>query len=52
MLKADEFRAQAVRCDELAAASKNTEAQGLYRQAADEWRLLAVQTERQERGFL
>jgi hypothetical protein len=49
MSKADDLRANAAECERKADVAKDLEAQRFFREAAIEWRNLALRAERQER---
>jgi hypothetical protein len=44
--KADEFRASAAECDNLADKAKDPEAKRMLREAADNWRKMSEQAQR------
>jgi hypothetical protein len=46
MNNADDFRAKATECDELAAKAGDPEAKRMLQEAADNWRVMAKQAER------
>jgi len=46
--KAEEFHAKAAECERKAQQAKDTEAKRLLREAADNWRSMASDAERQE----
>ena len=48
MSKAEEFHAKAAECERKAEQAKDTEAKRLLREAADNWRSMASDAERQE----